>query len=479
MAILRVGPNSTYPTIADAMLAAGDNDTIRLETGYVNETAMVTHKGMTIVGDATSTGIILTLASGVPVFTLAGTAPINVIDASDGNSIVGNNGNNVVRVTAGADAVSGGLGTDRLIVDYRLATGAVTGDSTSNVTEAGGGGRLVTINGGFENFTILTGSGADTITTGDGNDIIRTGEGAGTVTAGQGANLIFGGSGADTITALDGGNFIDGGAGTNTLTSGGGDDVIRSGVGADTIVVGGGDDAITVRGGADTSDAGAGDDRLIVDYSGFSTNVTGGVTGGGLASGYTGQIADLAGNTVDFQGTEKFTIATGSGNDRIVTGDGVDVLSGGRGNDVLDGGGGNDRLDGEAGNDLLLGRNGIDTLIGGAGNDSLIGGLGTDRFVFDTSLLNNVDSIRDFDAGGDADRLVLDDTVFAALGEGPLLASQFHVGAAAGDRNDYIIYNSVTGALLYDEDGSGQIAAVQFAQLNESASPTYADFMVI
>lgn len=45
MAILRVGPNSTYPTIADAMLAAGDNDTIRLETGYVNETAMVTHKG--------------------------------------------------------------------------------------------------------------------------------------------------------------------------------------------------------------------------------------------------------------------------------------------------------------------------------------------------------------------------------------------------------------------------------------------------
>lgn len=131
---------------------------------------------------------------------------------------------------------------------------------------------------------------------------------------------------------------------------------------------------------------------------------------------------------------------------------------------------GNDRLDGEAGTDLLLGRNGIDTLIGG---------LGTDRFVFDTSLLNNVDSIRDFDAGGDADRLLLNDTVFAALGEGPLLASQFHVGAAAGDRNDYIVYNSVTGALLYDEDGSGQIAAVQFAQLNESASATYADFMVI
>ena len=393
MAILTVGPNSLFATIAAAMLAAGPNDTIRLESGYRNETATVRHSGMTVSGDATSTGIDLRLATGIATFTLTGTAPINVHDASDGNGIVGNDGNNIITVTAGADAVAGGLGTDRLIVDYHLATGAVTGDSTSNFTEAGGGGRLVTITDGtFENFTILTGSGADTITTGSGDDIIRTGEGAGTITAGQGANIIIGGSGADTITALDGGNFINGGDGTNTITSGSGNDVIRSGTGADTIVAGGGNDVITVQGGADTSASGAGDDRLVVDYSVFSTAVTGGVTSGNPVDGYTGQIADSAGNSVGFQNTENFTITTGSGNDIITTGDGIDRLSGGAGNDLLNGGGGNDHLLGGLGNDVLT---------GGAGRDVLTGNGGADRFDFNAVAETGVtvttrDTITDF-----------------------------------------------------------------------------------
>ena len=237
MAILTVGPNSTFSTIADAMLDAGTGpgDTIQLESGYSNETATVLFNNMTVFGDATSTGIVLQLTSTptIATFTLTGTAPINVLDAADadGNGIVGNDGDNVITVIDGADAVTGGLGNDRLVVDYQAAIGAVTGDSTSNFAEAGGS-RLVTItNGTFEHFTITTGSGADTITTGAGDDIINTGEGAGTVTAGQGANKITGGSGADTITALDGGNIIDGGDGANTITSGGGNDVILSGVG--------------------------------------------------------------------------------------------------------------------------------------------------------------------------------------------------------------------------------------------------------
>src|SRR6185436_8452502 len=235
-------------------------------------------------GDATSTGIVLQLAIGIATFTLTGTAPINVFDASDGNGIVGNDGNNIITVTDGADAVNGGLGIDRLVVDYHLSTGAVTGDSTSNFAEAGGS-RLVSVtNGTFEHFTVLTGSGADTITTGAGDDIINTGEGAGTVTAGQGKNSITGGGDADTITALDGGNFIDAGDGTNTVTSGGGQDVILTGTGADTIIAGGGNDLITVRGGADTSNAGAGDDLLIVDYSAATSDVIGGVTGGNLGA---------------------------------------------------------------------------------------------------------------------------------------------------------------------------------------------------
>lgn len=371
MAILTVGPTSTYPTIAAAMLAAAPGDTIQLESGYSNETATVTHEGITIFGDASSTGIVIQIGAGVATFTLTGAAPINVLDAVDGEGIVGNAGANVITVSNGADAVDGGQGIDRLIVDYRQAVGAVTGNSTSNFTEAGGGGRMVTItNGTIEHFTILTGAGADTITTGAGDDIISTGEGAGTVTAGQGANIITGGSGADTITALDGGNIIHAGDGTNVITSGDGADIITSGVGADTIVAGGGVDRITVRGGADTVASGAGVDTLVIDYSAMTTNVTGGVTGGNLGTGYTGSLSDQTGSSVDFNTTENFIVTTGSGADSVTTGDGIDSLTGGAGNDVLDARGGADTLDGGLGDDVLRGGGGVDNLIGGGGIDT-------------------------------------------------------------------------------------------------------------
>jgi Ca2+-binding RTX toxin-like protein len=370
MAIFTVGPNSTYPTIAAAMAAAGPGDTIQLEAGYSSETAVVTHSGMIITGEASSVGIVLQLGSAIATVTLAGAAPINLLDASDGNGIVGNDGNNLVTVTAGADAASGGLGNDRLFVDYRLATGAVTGDSTSNVAEAGGGGRLVTINGGFEHFTIWTGSGADTITTGDGDDDIRTGEGAGTVTAGEGANHIVGGSGADTITAGSGGNFVDGGHGTNTITTGGGMDVILSGNGADTIVAGAGVDSITVTGGSDTVDGDAGSDLLIVNYSAAVTDVTGGVTGGNLGTGYTGHFADLALATLDFVEIERFNVTTGTGNDAITTGGADDVITTGAGSDYLDGGAGADQMSGQAGNDVYGVDNANDQVIEAAGEGS-------------------------------------------------------------------------------------------------------------
>ena len=364
MAILFVGPTSPHASIAQAMAFAVANDTIQLESGYSNETATVSHGGMTFQGDASSTGIVLQLGIGVAVFTTAGAAPFEIRDAIDANGIVGNAGANLITVSGGIDAVDAGLGVDRLVVDYRLATGAVTGNSTSNFTEAGGGGRSVTVTDGtIEHFTVLTGAGADTITTGAGDDIIAAGDGANTISAGQGTNTITGGNEADTITALDGGNIIDGGNGTNVLTSGAGADIILSGTGADTIVAGAGADVVTVRGGADTVDAGAGTDRLIVDYSAMTTNVSGGITGGNFASGYVGQLADLVAATVNFQGVEHFTITTGSGNDTVTTGDGDDVLDGGAGDDVLNAGAGNDRVRAGTGNDILDGGAGTDTLV--------------------------------------------------------------------------------------------------------------------
>ena len=46
-----------------------------------------------------------------------------------------------------------------------------------------------------------------------------------------------------------------------------------------------------------------------------------------------------------------------------------------------------------------------------------------------------------------------------------LAANQFVIGTAAQDANDRIIYNSNTGELFYDSDGTGGTAAVQFAEV--------------
>jgi Ca2+-binding RTX toxin-like protein len=354
MAILTVGPTSTYPTIAAAMADAVLGDTVSLEAGYSNETATVTQTGMTVTGDATSTGIVLQLGTGVATFTLGGTAPINILDAIDGDTIAGNDGDNVITVTGGADSVNGGGGTgDRLVVDYSGTTGAVTGDSTSNFADASNS-SIVTITGGFENFTILTGSGADTLTTGAGDDVINAGDGANTITAGAGNNTITGGDDTDTITTLGGDDVIDGGNGTNTITSGEGNDTITGGTGADTVSAGGGNDVVTVRGGSDSVDSGAGNDRVIVDYSDSTTAVIGGVTGGSLGAGYTGHVEDGSGNQVDFTFTENLTITGGSGADVLTGGDGIDVFSGGVGTDNFTGSGGNDTLNGGAGSDTAV-----------------------------------------------------------------------------------------------------------------------------
>ena len=73
-------------------------------------------------------------------------------------------------------------------------------------------------------------------------------------------------------------------------------------------------------------------------------------------------------------------------------------------------------------------------------------------------------------------------SIFNKLAKGELSADNFakNKKGVATDRDDYIIYNTRTGALLYDRDGKGGAAAVQFATLkgkpkNVSAS----DFFVV
>ncbi|MET0745190.1 MAG: M10 family metallopeptidase C-terminal domain-containing protein [Microvirga sp.] len=136
---------------------------------------------------------------------------------------------------------------------------------------------------------------------------------------------------------------------------------------------------------------------------------------------------------------------------------------------------------GVAGSDTLIGGRGDDLLDGGLSADTLAGGAGEDSFRFSTALGNgNVDRITDFRVADDT--VLLDNLVFTSVGaDGPLASGAFFRSAAgvAHDDDDRILYDTGSGGLFYDADGTGQGAAIQFARLSPNLNLSAADFTII
>ena len=63
---------------------------------------------------------------------------------------------------------------------------------------------------------------------------------------------------------------------------------------------------------------------------------------------------------------------------------------------------------------------------------------------------------------------------------GGLSAAAFNTGTAAADATDRVIYDSATGSLFYDADGTGAAAQIKIATLtNVTGTVTAADFLII
>jgi Ca2+-binding RTX toxin-like protein len=174
--------------------------------------------------------------------------------------------------------------------------------------------------------------------------------------------------------------------------------------------------------------------------------------------------------------------------DTVIGTSGADALASFGGNDVVFGGAGADELIGALGNDKLYGGTGADNLRGGSNNDTLFGGLGADQlrgggnsdvFVFNTGLGSTQrDTITDFVAVDDV--IHLDNAIFTAFTTlGTMLATRFHVGVAARDAGDRIIYDRAEGVLSYDRDGTGSAAAVIFALVDPGTALGYQDIVII
>lgn len=115
---------------------------------------------------------------------------------------------------------------------------------------------------------------------------------------------------------------------------------------------------------------------------------------------------------------------------------------------------------------------------GRLGMDMLTGGAGSDTFMFTTELGRaNVDTIADMKAG--VDTIWLSGQILAELAAGTLRDAAFKdIGTLEADANDRILYDSLTGNLFYDVDGSGGEAAIKFATLTGKPEIQASDFLI-
>lgn len=145
--------------------------------------------------------------------------------------------------------------------------------------------------------------------------------------------------------------------------------------------------------------------------------------------------------------------------------------------------GGADEIAGRGGNDFLDGGLGDDRLAGGAGHDILRGGQGADRFVFGVARASSSDIVYDFDPA--SDRLVLEGGAFAGLGpRGPLAAEKFFADSAvdalgATTPGQRLLYDTDSGKLWYDPDGSDPLAKMLIARLAGAPEVGAEDFRVL
>ena len=273
---------------------------------------------------------------------------------------------------AGQDTQLGGLGTDRFTASV-------------SIEDLGNSGTLF-LEGLVGQINISGTEGVGTVTVGDSE--VASYSGVGTFqasAAGQAVTVdsvnytLLGGSGSDTLLAGNRPAAVNGGGGNDVISVNLTDALV-------SLTGGAGDDFVTLldgTGGAMDLDAtlngGDGNDTLDllqldppIGVPNDSTLVIDGFEDVRFNDEQPGQLFDFSDSDVPV------TVTGTGGRDTIIGSRFDDVLVGGDGSDIIIGGGGNDSIDGGTGNDTISGGDGDDTLVGGEGNDSIRGGRGAD-----------------------------------------------------------------------------------------------------
>ncbi|MFA7280878.1 MAG: M10 family metallopeptidase, partial [Sterolibacterium sp.] len=372
---------------------------------------------------------------------LSGTEKVDTLAGSSANdNLQGNGGNDTLSGSAGNDTMDGGTGVDKLIGGTDDDTYIVSNTSDKVVEDANGGIDTVrasvswTLGNNLENLEL---TGTDNLA-GTGNAL---------------DNVISGNAGGNLLSGKEGLDTIDGGEGA---------DIYLISLGAEHPAAEIKDSGINgideVRFSSSTKDSTL---KLFADDSGLERAVIG--KGKGAA-------ADISGTTaLNLDASEAPSALTIQGNY------GANRLTGTAYGDLILASNGSDQISGGAGDD---------TISGGLGNDTLTGGDGADFFLFNsTAGTTNKDLITDFETG--TDKILLSLKLFKALGAvGDMGEAQFWSGSGVvkgHDADDRIVYNTSTGALYYDADGSKPGAPVQIVVIGVASFPelSSSDFQAV
>ncbi|HWI36811.1 MAG TPA: calcium-binding protein, partial [Burkholderiales bacterium] len=408
---------------------------------------------------------------------------------SSGQVINGTDGDDQLTGTPGNDTINGLGGNDTIVMVTRDSSGAVHNPG-NDVIDGGGGSDLLAFSRGDSistgaltvdmaagTYSVAGGGGSGTFT---GIERIQGSFQADSLSGTSGADEIGGSFGSDTIIGLDGNDTLLGGGGGDSVLGGAGDDVLDSGGGPSYLDGGDGNDTIGLVNGNDTVLGGAGDDSIEIGFlatggsSDYGTKTIDGGTGiDSLSFSETRSavVVDLEAGTLSGGGSN----ATGSAGSASLTSiENFDVSPSGMANQIT----------GSSVANVLHGGSGADTIDGRAGNDTLTGAAGADTFVFDQAAgATNADQVMDFVSG--TDTLQLDARVMAALGASGRFSTEdprFYAapGASSGhDVDDRIVYDTTTGELWYDRDGSVGETPQLLATLQGAPSLAATDIVVV
>jgi Ca2+-binding RTX toxin-like protein len=322
----------------------------------------------------------------------------------------------------GNDTAVGGLGSDEIYGE----------DGNDNIT---GGGGIDYLYGESGNDVVRGGDGADNIFGDDGIDALFGDAGNDNIRAGSDNDTLNGDLGNDRLRGQDGDDTINGGAGNDIMEGNSGNDTLNGGTEQDILYGDDGNDSLNGSSGADEMYGWVGNDTYFVDNIGDV-------------------VFEDPGNGLDIVDSRVTYSLVNRGEVENMTLSGAGAISG-TGNGLAN------ILTGNAAANGLNGLAGNDKLIGGLGADTLTSGLGNDQLEYN-ALGQGGDIVTDYaNVAGNNDTFRFLGSAFGGHAPGYITAAEFQSSTAdtAGSASVRVLFETDTGILRYDADGSGAGAA--------------------